>query len=75
MTDFAIETFGSTGRGRVVESGVCSHYGRNKTYDARHLKYVPHPSHILLGHCFPLTDARLMAPFPFVPGVRAQSRS
>ncbi|CCM03795.1 uncharacterized protein FIBRA_05943 [Fibroporia radiculosa] len=25
---FAIETFGSTGRGRVVESGDCSHYAR-----------------------------------------------
>lgn len=23
---FAIETFGSTGRGRVVEEGACSHY-------------------------------------------------
>jgi len=28
---FAIETFGSTGRGRVVESGDCSHYA--KIYD------------------------------------------
>jgi len=28
---FAIETFGSTGRGRVVESGECSHYA--KIYD------------------------------------------
>jgi len=25
---FAIETFGSTGRARVVESGDCSHYAR-----------------------------------------------
>ncbi|KAF9531898.1 peptidase M24A methionine aminopeptidase [Crepidotus variabilis] len=25
---FAIETFGSTGRGRIVESGECSHYAR-----------------------------------------------
>ncbi|KZS93186.1 peptidase M24A, methionine aminopeptidase [Sistotremastrum niveocremeum HHB9708] len=25
---FAIETFGSTGRGRVIESGDCSHYAR-----------------------------------------------
>ena len=24
---FAIETFGSTGRGRVIEEGACSHYG------------------------------------------------
>ncbi|KAG8930368.1 Methionine aminopeptidase 2 [Tulasnella sp. 418] len=30
---FAIETFGSTGRGRVVESGDCSHYA--KVYDHR----------------------------------------
>ncbi|RDB28836.1 Methionine aminopeptidase 2, partial [Hypsizygus marmoreus] len=29
---FAIETFGSTGRGRIVESGECSHYA--KVYDA-----------------------------------------
>jgi len=25
---FAIETFGSTGRGRVIESGECSHYAK-----------------------------------------------
>jgi methionyl aminopeptidase len=24
---YAIETFGSTGRGRVIEEGACSHYG------------------------------------------------
>jgi methionyl aminopeptidase len=29
---FAIETFGSTGRGRIIESGECSHYAR--VYDA-----------------------------------------
>lgn len=32
---FAIETFGSTGRGRVVESGDCSHYA--KIVDAPHV--------------------------------------
>ncbi|KAF9024149.1 peptidase M24A, methionine aminopeptidase [Hymenopellis radicata] len=32
---FAIETFGSTGRGRVVESGECSHYAKVK--DAPHV--------------------------------------
>ncbi|KAF8921911.1 peptidase M24, structural domain-containing protein [Mucidula mucida] len=32
---FAIETFGSTGRGRVVESGECSHYAKMK--DAPHV--------------------------------------
>ncbi|KAI0313430.1 peptidase M24, structural domain-containing protein [Amylostereum chailletii] len=32
---FAIETFGSTGRGRVVETGDCSHYA--KIYDAPHV--------------------------------------
>lgn len=26
---FAIETFGSTGRGRVIEEGACSHYALN----------------------------------------------
>ncbi|KAL7409822.1 peptidase M24A, methionine aminopeptidase [Mrakia frigida] len=35
---FAIETFGSTGRGRVIEQGVCSHYAMSKTYDASGLK-------------------------------------
>ena len=28
---FAIETFGSTGRGYVVDSGECSHYARKAT--------------------------------------------
>jgi len=32
---FAIETFGSTGRGRIVESGDCSHYA--KIVDAPHV--------------------------------------
>ncbi|KIM47495.1 hypothetical protein M413DRAFT_439161 [Hebeloma cylindrosporum] len=32
---FAIETFGSTGRGRIVESGECSHYARR--VDAPHV--------------------------------------
>ncbi|KAI0053382.1 peptidase M24A, methionine aminopeptidase [Auriscalpium vulgare] len=32
---FAIETFGSTGRGRVIESGDCSHYA--KIIDAPHV--------------------------------------
>ncbi|KAG6919026.1 hypothetical protein DXG01_009736 [Tephrocybe rancida] len=32
---FAIETFGSTGRGRIVEGGECSHYAR--VYDAPHV--------------------------------------
>ncbi|KAF8971681.1 peptidase M24, structural domain-containing protein [Flammula alnicola] len=32
---FAIETFGSTGRGRIVESGECSHYARK--VDAPHV--------------------------------------
>ncbi|TIA99750.1 hypothetical protein E3P96_02828 [Wallemia ichthyophaga] len=32
---YAIETFGSTGRGYVSDQGVCSHYGRNK--DAPHV--------------------------------------
>jgi len=32
---FAIETFGSTGRGRIVESGECSHYAQK--VDAPHV--------------------------------------
>ncbi|CED83514.1 peptidase methionine aminopeptidase [Phaffia rhodozyma] len=35
---FAIETFGSTGRGRVIEDGVCSHYARSKDYNANGLR-------------------------------------
>lgn len=37
---FAIETFGSTGRGKVVEQGECSHYA--KIWDAPnvHLRFV-----------------------------------
>ncbi|KNZ80632.1 Methionine aminopeptidase 2 [Termitomyces sp. J132] len=32
---FAIETFGSTGRGRIVEAGECSHYAR--VFDPPHV--------------------------------------
>ena len=32
---FAIETFGSTGRGKVIEQGECSHYAR--IMDAPHV--------------------------------------
>jgi methionyl aminopeptidase len=32
---FAIETFGSTGKGYVVESGDCSHYAREVDLPAR----------------------------------------
>lgn len=32
---FAIETFGSTGRGRVVEDGACSHYALAKDIPAK----------------------------------------
>ncbi len=32
---FAIETFGSTGRGKVTEQGECSHYARK--VDAPHV--------------------------------------
>ena len=33
---FAIETFGSTGRGRVIEEGVCSHYGLSQQLPERY---------------------------------------
>ncbi|KAJ7651686.1 peptidase M24, structural domain-containing protein [Mycena polygramma] len=36
---FAIETFGSTGRGRIVENGECSHYAR--LYDAPNVPLRP----------------------------------
>jgi methionine aminopeptidase len=37
---FAIETFGSTGRGMVVEQGECSHYARIWNPPNVHLRYV-----------------------------------
>jgi methionyl aminopeptidase len=38
---FAIETFGSTGRGRVVEEGACSHYALSQQLPERYtLQYV-----------------------------------
>ncbi|KAK4688677.1 methionyl aminopeptidase, partial [Tremellales sp. Uapishka_1] len=33
---FAIETFGSTGRGRVIEEGTCSHYGLSQDLPERY---------------------------------------
>ncbi|ODN72915.1 methionine aminopeptidase, type II [Cryptococcus amylolentus CBS 6039] len=33
---FAIETFGSTGRGRVIEQGACSHYALNASAPERY---------------------------------------
>ena len=39
---FAIETFGSTGRGRVIEEGACSHYALAQDLPERYsLPYVP----------------------------------
>jgi len=39
---FAIETFGSTGRGRVIEEGACSHYALSQDRPERYsLPYVP----------------------------------
>ncbi|KAJ1989078.1 Methionine aminopeptidase 2 [Dimargaris cristalligena] len=34
---FAIETFGSTGKGYVVPEGVCSHYARNPEVDPKRI--------------------------------------
>lgn len=33
---FAIETFGSTGRGRVIEEGACSHYALSQDRPERY---------------------------------------
>lgn len=33
---FAIETFGSTGRGRVIEEGACSHYALSQQLPERY---------------------------------------
>ncbi len=44
---YAIETFGSTGRGYVIDQGECSHYARKK----KHAKSIPirvHSAHGLL---------------------------
>ncbi|PVU95538.1 hypothetical protein BB561_001752 [Smittium simulii] len=38
---FAIETFGTTGRGYVEESGVCSHYAKNFSLTEKQLKSIP----------------------------------
>jgi methionyl aminopeptidase len=41
---FAIETFGSTGRGRVIEEGACSHYALAQDLPERYsLPYVLTP--------------------------------
>jgi methionyl aminopeptidase len=33
---YAIETFGSTGRGRVIEEGACSHYALSQNQPERY---------------------------------------
>jgi methionyl aminopeptidase len=33
---YAIETFGSTGRGRVIEEGACSHYALSQSQPERY---------------------------------------
>eukprot|EP00545_Synedropsis_sp_CCMP1620_P004935 CAMPEP_0119014792 /NCGR_PEP_ID=MMETSP1176-20130426/10390_1 /TAXON_ID=265551 /ORGANISM="Synedropsis recta cf, Strain CCMP1620" /LENGTH=465 /DNA_ID=CAMNT_0006968033 /DNA_START=36 /DNA_END=1433 /DNA_ORIENTATION=+ len=45
---YAIETFGSTGRGYVVEDMECSHYMKN--FDAPHVPLRMQSSKKLLGH-------------------------
>ncbi|TYZ62335.1 hypothetical protein PybrP1_000203 [[Pythium] brassicae (nom. inval.)] len=45
---FAIETFGSTGRGHVVEDGECSHYA--KAFDAPHVPLRLPRAKKLLAH-------------------------
>ncbi|GLE09285.1 hypothetical protein PINS_up020894 [Pythium insidiosum] len=45
---FAIETFGSTGRGYVVEALECSHYGR--AFDAPHVPVALARTRKLLSH-------------------------
>ncbi|KIR41973.1 hypothetical protein I307_00357 [Cryptococcus deuterogattii 99/473] len=49
---FAIETFGSTGRGRVIEEGACSHYALNpaaaeKYQGQRYLDHVGEKNYLL----------------------------
>ncbi|PVU93884.1 hypothetical protein BB559_003135 [Furculomyces boomerangus] len=38
---FAIETFGSTGRGLVVEEGVCSHYAKSSSLTQQQINSIP----------------------------------
>jgi methionine aminopeptidase len=46
---FAIETFGSTGRGRVIEEGACSHYALSQDRPERYsLPCVPLTKHVTL---------------------------
>ncbi|GMH90112.1 hypothetical protein TL16_g11669, partial [Triparma laevis f. inornata] len=45
---YAIETFGSTGRGHVIEFGECSHYMKN--FDAPHVPLRLNSAKKLLGH-------------------------
>eukprot|EP00934_Nitzschia_sp_Nitz4_P004273 Nitzschia sp. Nitz4//scaffold268_size26297//15797//17170//NITZ4_008279-RA/size26297-processed-gene-0.8-mRNA-1//1//CDS//3329544936//4263//frame0 len=45
---YAIETFGSTGRGYVIEDMECSHY--MKTFDSPHIPLRMQSSKRLLGH-------------------------
>jgi methionyl aminopeptidase len=44
---YAIETFGSTGRGRTVEGGECSHYA--KVFNAPHVPLRLNSAKALLG--------------------------
>ena len=45
---YAIETFGSTGRGHVIEHGECSHYMKN--FDAPRVPLRLNSAKKLLGH-------------------------
>ncbi|OMJ08114.1 Methionine aminopeptidase 2 [Smittium culicis] len=38
---FAIETFGTTGRGHVIEEGVCSHYAKNADLTPQQIGRIP----------------------------------
>jgi len=63
---FAIETFGSTGRGHVIEEGECSHYAKVADAPNVPLRQVlsrrcgePYPSDYLLRMCR-LTSAKTL---------------
>jgi len=59
---FAIETFGSTGRGRVIEEGACSHYALSQDRPERYsLPYVPFPVQETLKKL--MIDTNLLNPF------------
>jgi methionyl aminopeptidase len=62
---YAIETFGSTGKGYVIESGECSHYARvanlGRVPPLRCLHFLIHPQNRSTDSNDPQTNQREQA--------------